>query len=106
MPRRHRRRRPGRRPPDRHSQRSGRPLPGGFTPPGLDPLYRIAMPGLTGDRKREYFNGLTGWLVAGIAPGMAILGFSLFGPLGAILGLGFGLVAGGWSAEKGRFYRQ
>lgn len=64
------------------------------------------MPGLTGREKREFFNELAGWLVAGVALGGAILGFALLGPLGAILGLGGGLLAGGWSAEKGRFYRR
>jgi hypothetical protein len=100
MPRSHpnrRRRRPGRRPPQRYS--------GGFTPPGVDSFYKVAMPALAGREKREFFNGLARWLLAGFGLGGAVLGLCWLGPLGAILGLGVGLVAGGHAAVKGRFFR-
>jgi hypothetical protein len=99
MPRRHpnrRRRRPGRRPPHRYS---------GFTPPGLDAFYRATMPGLAGPEKRDFFNGLSGWLVAGLGLGGAVVGLCWLGPLGAIVGLAAGLAAGGHAAVKGRFFR-
>ena len=92
-----RRRRPGRRPPDRYS--------GGFTPPGLDSTYRAGMPYLAGRGKRAFFNGLSRWLLAGFGLGGAALGLCWLGPLGAILGLAGGLVAGGHVAVKGRFHR-
>ena len=45
-PRPHRdRRRPGRRPPHRYAGGRGSSRPAGFTPPGLDALYRLLMPG-------------------------------------------------------------
>jgi hypothetical protein len=109
MPRRHpnrRRRRPGRRPPHRYPGGNASARPGGFTPRGIDAAYRLLMPGLAGPAKRAYFNGLSDWMVVGFGLGGAILGFVWLGPLGAILGLGAGLVVGGWAADKGRFYRR
>jgi hypothetical protein len=98
-----RRRRPGRRPPDRHS--GGHGPPAGFTPPGLDSFYRVALPGLAGCEKREFFNGISRWLVAGFGLGGVVLGFCALGPLGALLGLAGGLAASGRVAVKGRFHR-
>jgi hypothetical protein len=63
------------------------------------------MPGLRGREKRAYFNQVSKYLVAGSAASGAIAGFGLLGPLGALLGLGAGLVAGESMARKGRFYR-
>ena len=50
------------------------------------------------------------WLVAlsligGIALGGAMVGYAWLGPIGAIIGLGAGIAAGGSVADKGRFYR-
>ena len=64
------------------------------------------MPTLTGPAKRAFFNDLSGWMVTGFGLVGAILAFCWLGPLGAILGLAGGLLAGGWSARKGRFYRR
>ena len=100
--RRGRRRRPGRRPPDRLAVRYSRPEPGGFTGHGLGAYYRLIMPALGGREKREFFNRVAGGLVAGVALGGAVLGFAWLGPLGAVVGL----MAGGSCAEKGRFYRR
>jgi hypothetical protein len=100
MPRRYpnrRRRRPGRRPPHRYS--------GGFTPPGVDSFYRVAMPGLAGREKRDFFNGVARWPVAGLGLGGLILGLCWLGPLGAILGLAGGVVAGARFVVMGRFHR-
>ena len=109
MPRRYpngRRRRPGRRPPDRYSGRHGPPQASGFTPAGLRTFYNVAMPGLRGCEKRAYFNEVSGWMVGGAALGGALLGYAWLGPLGAVLGLGAGLAAGGSAAENGRFHRR
>jgi hypothetical protein len=100
------RRRPGRRPPNRLAGRYSRPNPKGFTGDGLGTYYNMLLPSLQGREKREFFNGVAGWLVAGIAVGGAALGFVCLGPLGAVLGLGGGLMAGGSFAERGRFYRR
>ena len=100
MPRRDsnkRRRRPGRRPPHRY--------PGGFTPPGLDSFYRVALPSLTGGEKRGLFNDVARWLVAGFGLGGAVLGLVWLGPIGAIVGLAGGLAAGAKFAARGRFHR-
>jgi hypothetical protein len=101
-----RRRRPGRRPPNRLSKRFGSAPPRGFTGRGLGTYYRLLLPSLEGREKRMFFNRASGGLVAGIALGGAVVGYGLLGPLGAILGLGAGLMAGGSTAERGRFYRR
>jgi hypothetical protein len=108
MPRRYpegRRRRPGRRPPNRYSGRHGPPRPQGFTPAGLRTFYKVTMPDLRGRQKRAFFNEISGWLIGGIALGGAMVGYAWLGPLGAIIGLGAGIAAGGSIAENGRFYR-
>ena len=64
------------------------------------------MPTLTGPAKRAFFNDLSGGMVTGFGVVGAALAFSWLGPLGAILGLVGGLLAGGWSVEKGRYYRR
>jgi hypothetical protein len=99
------RRRPGRRPPNRYLGGNAASRPGGFTPPGFDAVYRLLMPNLSGSAKRAYFNGLSDWMVVGFGLAGAILALVWLGPLGAILGLGGGLLAGGWLAGKGRFFR-
>ena len=100
------RRRPGRRPPPRLSGRFSTPGPRGFTGHGLGSYYNLLMPSLQGREKREFFNAISGWLVAGIALGGAAVGLAWLGPLGAIIGLGGGLLAGGSYAAKGGFYRR
>jgi hypothetical protein len=109
MPRRdphRRRRRPGRRPPDRYSGRHGPPQPQGFTPAGLRTFYDLCLPALRGREKREFFNRVSAWMIGGFALGGAMLGYALFGPIGAFFGLGGGLMAGGALADKARFYRR
>jgi hypothetical protein len=101
-----RRRRPGRRPPNRYSGRQGPPQSCGFTPGGLRTFYNIFMPTLRGHEKREFFNQISGWLLLGFGLAGAMLGHAWLGPLGAVFGLGGGLMAGGSIAEKGRFYRR
>jgi len=101
-----RRRRPGRRPPHRYSGHRGPPRPGGFTAGALGPLYRVLLPGLRGAEKKQFFNGMSRALPLGLGVGGAMLGFAWLGPLGAVLGLGGGLVAGASAAEGQRFYRR
>jgi hypothetical protein len=107
MPRRpsHWRRRPGRRPPYRHSGGHGPPRPAGFTGPGFRQLHRSILPGLEGPDKKRYFNALSGGIVLAAGASGLVLGLSCFGPIGAILGLGAGIAAGGSFAESRRFYR-
>jgi hypothetical protein len=109
MPRRYpdrRRRRRGRRPPDRPAARRPPSQPGGFTGFGFGPMYRALMPGLRGGEKREFFNRVSSYLIAAIGLVGTLLGYAWLGPLGAVLGLGGGLAAGGAYAEKERFLRR
>jgi hypothetical protein len=101
-----RRRRPGRRLPNRYSGRHDPPQPQGFTPSGFGAFYNILMPGLRGREKRAFFNQVSAWMISGFALGGAMIGYSVLGPLGLILGLGAGIAAGGSTAKKGRFYRR
>jgi hypothetical protein len=101
-----RRRRPGRRPPDRYLGGQGRSQSQGFTPPGLRSFYDVCMPALKGREKRAFFNRVSGGMVLGSALGAAMIGYSWLGPVGAIFGLGAGIAAGGSIADKGRFYRR
>jgi hypothetical protein len=100
------RRRPGRRPPHRYAGGDGSSRPAGFTPPGIAAAYRLLMPTLRGPAKRAFFNDLSGGMVAGFGLVGAALASCWLGPLGAVLGLAGGLLAGGWSAGKGRYYRR
>ena len=97
-----RRRRPGRRPPDRYSGHRGPPRPGGFTPKALGPLYRVLLPGLRGAEKKRFFNEVSRAVPLGLGLGGAVLGFAWLGPVGAALGL----VAGASMAERQRFFRR
>jgi hypothetical protein len=109
MPRRYpdrRRRRRGRRPPDRPPGRRGPPRRGGFTGPGFGPAYRALAPGLQGREKKALFNRVSAYLVAAIGLAGTLFGYAWLGPLGAVLGLGGGLAAGGAYAEKERFLRR
>ena len=100
------RRRPGRRPPHRYRGGNTASRPGGFTPRGFDAVYRLLMPTLSGPAKRAHFNRLSDGMVVGFGLAGAILGLVWMGPLGAIPGLGAGLLAGGWFARRGRFFRR
>jgi hypothetical protein len=63
-------------------------------------------PGLRGREKKMFFNQIAGGGILGFAIGAAMLGYSEFGVIGAILGLGLGIGAAGKFAEKQRFYRR
>src|SRR3954469_21981555 len=100
-----RRRRPGRRPPNRYSGRGGPTQHRGFTGHGFTLLYDLLLPGLVGRNKRAFFNRISAWLMMGIGLGGAFAGFGLIGPLGGPLGLIAGLVTGAAIAQSSRFYR-
>jgi hypothetical protein len=105
-PRRHRRRRPGRRPPHRLSPRYAHPPGPGFTGHGFRTYYDLLLPGLRGREKRLFFNEACGGLLLGAALAGALGGLFLAGPLGALGGLGLGAALGGALAERGGFYRR
>jgi hypothetical protein len=101
----HRRRRPGRRPPNRCSGGHGPPRGRGFTGPGFRQAWSAILPGLEGPDKKRYFNELSQGivLIAGFCG--AALGLICFGWIGAILGLGGGVAAAGSIAQTHRFHR-
>lgn len=101
----HRRRRPGRRPPNRHrGDGAPRPPRHGFTGPGLRSVYNMFMP-LRGREKRSYLNRAAGIIALTVAYVGAVLGYGWFGPLGAVVGFVSGLAAGCSFLERRRFYR-
>jgi hypothetical protein len=101
----HRRRRPGRRTPNRRGTRHG-PPPAGFTGPGFRQLHRAMLPGLDGPARRRHFNALSGVIVLAAGLGGLVFGLICFGPIGAILGPGAGIAVAGSFVESQRFYRE
>jgi hypothetical protein len=101
-----RRRRPGRRPPQRYSGSGGSARPPGFTPPVFRPFYDLFMPGLRGAEKKRFFNQISGSIVLSCALSGAILGYHGLGVIGVLLGLGAGLAAGSSLVQKEGFYRR
>ena len=100
-----RRRWPGRRPPDRYWGGQGSPRPAGFTGPGFRQAWGWILPGLEGAEKKRHFNQVScGIVLAGGLCGL-LLGLACLGPIGAILGLGAGVAAGGSFVGSNRFYR-
>ncbi len=102
----HRRRRPGRRPPHHHDRKPHRPQPSGFTGPGFRQAYDALLPGLKGDARRQHFNAVSEGIVLTCGLGGAVLGLTCFGWVGAVIGLGTGIAAGGSLVESQRFYRK
>ena len=101
----HRRRRPGRRPPHPYSGGLGPPRPGGFTGPGFRHAWSWILPGLKEPDKKRFFNEVSGGIVLAAALCGLLLGLACLGPIGAILGLGAGIAAGGSFARSNRFHR-
>jgi hypothetical protein len=60
---------------------------------------------LRGREKREFFNGISLWIILGAGLGGVGIGYDWFGAFGAILGFGVGVMLGGWVCESERFYR-
>jgi hypothetical protein len=71
----------------------------------MRPSYDLFMPALRGAEKREFFNGASRWLVGSFALSGGVIGYTWLGLIGALFGLGVGLMAGLWIAEQQRFYR-
>ena len=99
------RRRPGRRPPCRHHSGSGPNRPAGFTGPGFGRAWGTMLPGLAGPEKKAFFNELGGGIALAAGACGLMLGLICFGWIGAIIGLGAGLAAGGSFAGSRGFYR-
>lgn len=101
------RHRPGRRPPRRPpgGGHSGGPRPPGFTHPAMQPLFDAVLP-MKGKERKQFFNQASTGLVVGLGLGGAMLGGSWAGFVGAVIGFGVGVTAGGLFVEKQRFYRR
>jgi hypothetical protein len=100
------RRRPGRRPPNRYSGCHGPATPQGFTGPGFRQFYNRILPGMPGTAKKQHFNEVSDAIVLAAGVCGAVLGLICLGWLGAIMGLGAGIAAGGSFAESNRFRRR
>jgi hypothetical protein len=107
MPRNHRRKRPGHRPPNGCSSRVRSAPPhyrSGFTGLGFDALYRSILPGLAGREKRQLFNRLALAIVAGSGLAGTAVGLE-HGPFWAAIGGTAGLAAGMRYVTSARFLR-
>ena len=103
----HRRRRPDRRPPHRPPAGtfSGGQRPQGFTTPGMRQLFDAVLP-MQGKERKQFYNSASTGLVVGLGLGGAMIGGSWAGLVGAVIGFGIGVTAGGAFVEKQRFYRR
>ena len=100
-----RRRRPGRRPPNRFRIQQRSPRAEGFNALGMGPVYKILIPQLRGNLKRALFNRISACSLLMFAAMGALLGASLLGPAGGILGLCVGLTGGGRFLSRERYFR-
>ena len=103
----HPRRRPGRRPNNRPSGAANGhgPRPPGFTHTAMRPLFDAVLP-MKGRERKQLYNQASYGLVVGLGLGGAMVGGSWAGFIGAVIGLGVGVMAGGFFVEKGRYYRR
>jgi hypothetical protein len=102
-----RRRRPGRRPPAHSKGQSHKATarPRGFTPPGWRQFSNVVLP-FKGRDKRLFFNEVSDWIAVAAGLVGALLGWSLLGPIGTIVGLCAGVMLCGQAMEDGRYIRR
>ncbi len=86
----------------RHGRRGRRPP--GFTGPGLRELYNVVLP-FGGADKRRFFNEISDQIVVMLGVAAAVVGYGAGGVLGAVIGLGLGLVGAARAMVRGRFRR-
>ena len=100
-----RRKRPGRRPPNRY--RGGGPpvRPDGFQDLGLRHVYDLILPGIRGGDRRRFFNRAAAGLVVGMGLTVAFIGLGEVGLGGAILAGVVASVLVGRALRKHRFFR-
>jgi hypothetical protein len=77
----------------------------GFTGPGGRQLFDAIL-SMQGQERKRYFNQVSAWLVLGLSIGGAMVGYAWAGIVGAVLGFGAGVTAGGTFVERQRFYRR
>jgi hypothetical protein len=103
---RHRRRRPGRRPPAMDpAHRPSPPGPKGLTPPGWRQVHD-AIPPHRGRDEHPYFREVDDGIIAVAGLVGAALGWTDLGLLGAVLGLWAGVSLCGMALEDGRPIRR
>jgi hypothetical protein len=102
-----RRRRPGRRRPDRGpiGQHARGPRPRGFTGPGWRQLFHLVLP-FDGRGRWAFFNGVSDAIVIGAGMCGAALGYAWLGLLGALVGFVAAITAVGTYLERNRFVRR
>ncbi len=88
------------------SRRRGRRghRPQGFTGAGLRELYNVVLP-FGGADKRRFLNQISDRVVVMLGVAAAVVGYGAGGPLGAVIGLGFGLAGAARAMVRGRFRR-
>jgi hypothetical protein len=89
---------------NRNRRRRG-PPPRGFTGPGWGEFYRVALP-VRGPLKRDLFNRVSRWTVAGAGVAGSVLGYGAGGVLGAAIGLGLSVTGAARYLVRHRFYRR
>jgi hypothetical protein len=98
-----RRRRPGRR--LRYRGSGLPPRSRSFHNLGLRAFYDVLFPHIQGRDRRQFFNGLSGWLALWFGVLGAVLGWGMAGPFGVVIGFGAGLTLGANFLTGNRYFR-
>jgi hypothetical protein len=72
---------------------------------GLRHIYNLLLPDVRGRERREFFNWVSDFSVVGMGLFGALAGFSIVGPVGAIVGFFAASAFMAYIASKYRFYR-
>jgi hypothetical protein len=81
------------------------PRPRSYQDFGLGAIYDLIIPHIRGRDRRQFFNWVSGWLALCYGLLGAVFGCGMLGPLGAVIGLGAGLVLGANFLARNRYYR-
>jgi hypothetical protein len=72
---------------------------------GFRHVYNLLLPHIRGRDRRLFFNRVSEGMAIWFGALGALLGWGMVGPLGVILGFGFGIVFGAGFLTKNRYYR-
>ena len=98
-----RRRRPGKR--LRYCGSGLPPRSGSYQAFGLEAFYDLLIPHIRGRDRRRFFNGVSAGMALWFGVLGALLGWTMLGPFGGVIGFGAGLLLGADSLTRHRFFR-
>jgi hypothetical protein len=72
---------------------------------GLRAFYDLLLPHIRGRDRRQFFNGVSGWLALWFGVLGAVAGWGMAGPFGVVIGFGAGLTLGANYLTRKRYFR-